>query len=303
MVDSMEAALGGPEVHTAQIDLEALRCATQFMWVRYSCGQSILDADIAKLAVRHGEDRRDATRTKTEIEVRQLLLQCPAHVLTLSLVGSFCSPSFAGLTSKTKSIYDPAYARLLKLFEKMEEWHFGRILGQGSSVSFQKLHASALPAFAKAHLENELRVPLWIFGAHLPDPTPEALAQHSSRAQQHPCSTAAPSTTDGAGAPAAEPRKSTAARNSKSAAKTEARSTTADATDTSAQDDRSSAGGSSDLSQSNPAGRKQAMSQSTGKEEDDNNADGQRRLIWELGEVVDAESTVEPQNGKDVYGK
>ena len=54
----------------------------------------------------------------------------------------------------------------------METMHLGRILGLGAGIRFQKRHASALKDWARALLVDTLRVPLWLFGAHLPSPRP-----------------------------------------------------------------------------------------------------------------------------------
>ena len=155
------------------------------MWQRFCTGQAALDADIQQRQHRSGgEDRRDVVRTSTQLRVKLVLMQCPANVITLPLLGTFCSPTFDALKSKTAAMHRPAREEVRLIFEKMREWRLGRVLGIGEGLRFQKLHAAALSPFARELLANDLRVPLWVFGAHLPPPTPGVIAAHNDRLAQ-----------------------------------------------------------------------------------------------------------------------
>ena len=158
---------------STRITTEALAAAVKFVWLRHATGQAVLDNDIARIgsASKLSRDRRDKNLTPLNHKIRRMLMQCPAHILTLDCIAWFCSPTWDSLKSKNESVFGPALDAVLELFEKMEEYSFGRVLRSGRrDVAFQKKHAEALPPFAKELLSNELRVPLWIFGSHLPGP-------------------------------------------------------------------------------------------------------------------------------------
>jgi hypothetical protein len=150
-----DVCVGRGTTASTVLKVPGLRGACQFLWQRFGTGQAILDEDIQALANRRGD--RDANRTSLQLRVRLVLMQCPAHVITLPLLGSFCSPAFAALKSRTRAIYGPARQEVAALFEKMEEWHLGRVLGAGENLAFQKLHAGALPAFARDLLQNDFK--------------------------------------------------------------------------------------------------------------------------------------------------
>ena len=163
----------------------ALRGGAHCMWQRFCTGQAALDADTQQRQHRAGgEDRRDAARTATQLRVKLVLMQCPANVITLPLLSTFCSPTSDALKSKTAAMHRPAREEVRLIFEKMREWRLGRVFGIEERLRFQKLHAAALSPFARELLVNDLRVPLWVFGAHLPPPTPEVIAAHNDRLAQ-----------------------------------------------------------------------------------------------------------------------
>ena len=175
----VDKCLGRKATTDNLIHFDALRGASQFAWQRFATGQNVLDTDISMLNSNARD--RDANRSKSQLRVRLMLLQCPAHVLTLPLLGTFCSPTFDALKSRTPAIHSPARKEVRELFGKMEEWRLGRIIGEGANLAFQKLHSSALPGFAREFLTNDLRVPLWLFGAHLQPPSDASITAHNIR--------------------------------------------------------------------------------------------------------------------------
>ena len=132
------------------VDLQTMVSASNFMTFRYAHGHAVLDNDIARQAWLAGKefDVRDEDCHAVELGIRYVLCSCPAHVLTLPLIACFCSKQYAGLTSNNPDIFEPALARVQSLFDKMQEYSLGRILGAGRALRFQKKHLSALTTFA-----------------------------------------------------------------------------------------------------------------------------------------------------------
>ena len=172
------------ELGTRRVRHEHLAAAAHYMALRYTTGQTVLDNDIIGEAWASGPNQKkgDEDRMEIDVSMQDLLLACPAHVMTLPLLAAFCSKSFDGLLSKRLAERDAATGKLRTLFLKMQEYNFGRVLGEGRQMRFQKLHADALSEFAKEKLTNELKIPLWVFGGHIPyaDKHESAIVQKTS---------------------------------------------------------------------------------------------------------------------------
>ena len=76
--------------------------AIMYMWLRYSTGQVVLDNDICR--PRHKakalKDSRDSDLTHIDLDIKRVLLQCPAYMVTFPCIAWFCSPAFDSLKSK-----------------------------------------------------------------------------------------------------------------------------------------------------------------------------------------------------------
>ena len=137
-----------------------------------------------------GSSRADHQRTEqalTQMDKTMctLLSQCPANVLALRVIGSFCTPTFADLQSRNVDKLNKAAAFLELVFKKMQDLHLGRILGSDADIRFQKRHAQKLPEVTVAYLCDTLQVPLWLFGAHLPGPLPEPSFSQCTNLDKH----------------------------------------------------------------------------------------------------------------------
>jgi hypothetical protein len=82
--------------------------------------------------------------------------------------------TFHETASSNADTFASALEKLTTLFQSMEEYGLGRVLGTGREVGFQKKHANALSHFSLDLVRNAWRLPLWIFGSHLPGPLPAA---------------------------------------------------------------------------------------------------------------------------------
>ena len=191
-----------PEI-PADISLEACGLATHFMSLRYTTGQVVLDNDVRRQAWKYKDraDPRDAQRTPEELDMKYLLSACPGHNLTIPLVAWFASTRYHGLSSRDRATFEAAYTKLLNLFRKMEEFNLGEVSGEGRALAFQKRHVDSLSTFARDLVRETWRLPLWIFGAHLPGPRPPATAT----APTPTMATSAPSQASEHGAPEEPP--------------------------------------------------------------------------------------------------
>ena len=95
-----------PKIAT-DISLPSVGASLHLMALRYCTGQLVLDNDIQRHAWKFKDqaDKRDTNRTVMELEMKMIVSACPANVLTLPLIGWFCSPSFDGLRSREKHAY------------------------------------------------------------------------------------------------------------------------------------------------------------------------------------------------------
>ena len=171
--ESLNSSAGEADVPalTRLVTLDHVKSSMMFMWLRYAVGNVVLDNDIARSSWRGNNAKWDSEVGEMEKDIRLVLLQCPANVITLSALGWFCSRSFGDLLSRSRRTYNQCYQRILRLFSRMEEYRLGRCLGEGVRLRFQKRHASSLSDWSVDFLEKKLRVPLWIFGFHLPGST------------------------------------------------------------------------------------------------------------------------------------
>jgi hypothetical protein len=128
-----------PKIDNA-ISLPSVGASIHLMALRYCTGQLVLDNDIQRQAWKFKDqaDKRDANRTIMELEMKMILSACPANVLTLPLVGWFCSPKFDGLRSREKQAYKADVDHITLIFEKMQEFKLGRVLQSGREIMFQK---------------------------------------------------------------------------------------------------------------------------------------------------------------------
>eukprot|EP00973_Karenia_brevis_P037358 5149486-Karenia_brevis.AAC.1 len=148
--------------------------AAYYLVYRYLPGQVILDNDIQRCAwCKQGDsDPRDVDKHDDELDIKNILLQCPAHVLTCSLIGHFCSPKHDSLLSKNPTVRQQAVSRIEFLFHRLQEFGFGQVRTSSEhGLCFHKKHFSHMTTFCRNLLLQQLRIPAWIFGSHLPSNT------------------------------------------------------------------------------------------------------------------------------------
>ena len=156
-------------VPEATVADHSFKAAAIFAVHRYSFGQTVLDNDIHRAAhkLKGDQDPRDVQLPQVDRDIRHLLGECPAQVITVKLAATFASRSFEHLTSKNKHLRGAALSHLKDLFDRMADYHLGRVRGTGQEMRFEKRHAAGLGEFGADYVRNKLRLPLWLFGVDM----------------------------------------------------------------------------------------------------------------------------------------
>ena len=96
--------------------------------------------------------------------VKDILRQAPANVITFNLLAWFGPNKYATLLTKSDESYAQLSFEVKLCFMRMEKYGLGRCLGSGRQLRFQKYHVDYLNEYAVNLIQKTWRLPLFIFG-------------------------------------------------------------------------------------------------------------------------------------------